>query len=182
MILTGKRVTLNRISHEDLDFLCALECDKQLWRFEEDVPEDEEEVRETFVEKIEESETSNEYDFVITLMENGEPVRIGLAQIWSYVESRKSWEIGFALLPAYSGNGYAREAVGLLLKFAFDTLTAHKVVGMCNAHNTRSVALMEHLGMKREGVFRAEYIWQDQWTDQYFYSILEEEFGGKIQK
>jgi [ribosomal protein S5]-alanine N-acetyltransferase len=176
MELRGKRISLNRISHDDLDFLCQLECDGELWFFEEDVPSDKKEVRAEFLKKIEESETGSAYDFVITLTENEKTIRIGLAQIWSYVESRKSWEIGFALLPAYTGKGYACEAVRLLLQFAFDTLAVHKVVGMCNSQNTRSIALMEHVGMTREGIFKEELFWQDQWTDQYFYSILDREF------
>lgn len=178
MDMYGQRVVLSTISHDDLDFLCQIECDAQLWYFEESVPSDVDAVREKFVKRIEaSSEKANRFDFVITLQADGDRTPIGLAQIWSYIESRKSWEIGYALLPSYTGKGYAREAVGLLLQFAFGTLSAHKVVGMCNAKNKRSTKLMEQAGMTREGVFREELFWQNQWTDQYYYSILEKEFN-----
>lgn len=176
MDIAGQRVVLSTITHNDLDFLCRIECDTQLWYFEESVPSDVDAVRAKFVERIEaSSEKATRFDFVITLLADGNRTPIGMAQIWSYIESRKSWEIGFALLPAYMGKGYAMEAVGLLLQFAFDSLAAHKVVGMCNAKNTRSMKLMEQAGMTREGIFREEFFWQNQWTDQYYYSILERE-------
>jgi [ribosomal protein S5]-alanine N-acetyltransferase len=50
---------------------------------------------------------------------------------------------------------------------------------MCNAHNASSSSLMEHIGMTREGIFREELLWQGQWTDQYYYSILEREYDLK---
>jgi len=65
-----------------------------------------------------------------------------------------------------------------LLKFAFESLKAHKVVGMCNANNSRSAALMQRLRMTKEAVFKEELYWREQWTDQYFYSILEKEYYG----
>lgn len=105
--------------------------------------------------------------------------RIGLAQIWSYSEYRKSWEIGFAILPVYGGQGYGSEAAKLLLQFAFEKLDAHKVVGMCNSRNKRSAALMERISMTREAIFKEELFWQHQWIDQYYYSILEKEFFQK---
>nr|WP_276614167.1 GNAT family protein [Paenibacillus favisporus] len=75
----------------------------------------------------------------------------------------------------YQGNGFAYEATMLLLEFAFEKLEAHKVVGMCNCNNLQSAKLMEKLGMRREGTFREELMWNNQWHDQYFYSILARE-------
>lgn len=50
------------------------------------------------------------------------------------------------------------------------------VYEMCNAQNKRSALLMEKVGMKREGIFREELFWNDQYVDQYFFSILKSEF------
>ncbi len=47
---------------------------------------------------------------------------------------------------------------------------------MCNSKNTRSAALMEDIGMNREAIFKEELFWQNKWTDQYFFSILEKEY------
>lgn len=84
--------------------------------------------------------------------------------------------IGICDPPSTCGQGYGSEAAQLLLKFAFEQLHAHKVVGMCNSQNARSAALMEHIGMAREAVFIEELFWKGQWTDQFYYSIREKEF------
>ncbi|BFH68926.1 ribosomal-protein-serine acetyltransferase [Paenibacillus dendritiformis] len=180
MKLQGERIELTLITEEDMDFLCQMECDKDLWHFEESVPSLEE-AKENFQEKITESEDEEgaSYDFVVRLASEQAAAPIGMAQIWSYVDGRKSWEIGFAILPEYGGRGYGREAAELLLALAFNKLGAHKVVGMCNALNYRSSALMEHIGMRREGVFKEELYWNERWTDQFFYSILDSEYAAR---
>ena len=179
MELSGEKVVLSTISINELDFICRIECDKNLWYFEEYVQSNENVVREQYLHKIEEKERVRSYDFIVTLAEDSSKTPIGLAQIWSYSEFRKSWEIGFAILPEYSGEGNGREAAKLLLKCAFEKLDAHKVVGMCNSKNTRSAALMEDIGMTREAIFKEELFWQNRWIDQYFFSILEKEYFHK---
>lgn len=173
MKLAGKKVNLSGVTPDDLDFICELECNKDIWLFEEYIESDMNVVREKYLQKM---DTKHSYDFIIKSVIEGEVKRVGLAQIWSYVEHRKSWELGFAILPIYQGNGFAYEATILLLEFAFKKLEALKVVGMCNCNNLQSAKLMEKLGMRIEGTFREELFWNNEWHDQYFYSILAREF------
>ncbi|RPK29602.1 hypothetical protein EDO6_00225 [Paenibacillus xylanexedens] len=35
---------------------------------------------------------------------------------------------------------------------------------------------MQQVGMTREAVYQEELWWNNQWTDQYFFSILDREF------
>lgn len=179
MELVSGSLFLSKISMDDLDFICRIECDEALWYYEESFEDDMNAVRKKYIQRIEDEGTGDNHDFIICLQEDGHIKKIGLAQIWSYIDFRSSWEIGFTVLPEYSGNGYGREAAKLLLKWGFESLHAHKVVGMCNAHNASSSSLMEHIGMTREGIFREELLWQGQWTDQYYYSILEREYDLK---
>ncbi|MFF2885352.1 GNAT family N-acetyltransferase [Paenibacillus sp. NPDC057967] len=175
MDISGAKIRLSRIAVDDLDFICDIECNTELWHYEEVVQSDREAVRQSYMDKIF-SEDNEHHDFVVYLKTDDIRIPIGLAQIWRYNEYRKSWEIGFAILPPYHGQDYGTEAAGLLLRFAFEELKAHKVVGMCNARNSHSAALMERIGMTREAVFKEELYWRGQWTDQCYYSILEREY------
>ncbi|RXZ77808.1 N-acetyltransferase [Paenibacillaceae bacterium] len=176
MSVSSNGITLSKMTADDLDFIASIECNADLWSFEESVETSEQNVRERYLKKINEAD-DNSYDFIVKLTIDHVVIPIGIMQIWSYVSFRNSWEIGFAILPEYGGQGYGKAATALLLQFAFAELNAHKVVGMCNAHNTRSSALMEAIGMSREGIFKEELCWKEQWIDQYFYSILNHEFA-----
>lgn len=173
MKIDGNRISLSRITYDDLDFICELECNKNIWFFEDYVESDKSIVKEKYIEKL---DSHFSYDFIIKKLGDEQEIPVGLAQIWSYVEHRRSWEFGFAILPDHQGYGYGIDAAKLLLEFAFNNLAAHKVVGMCNSKNLKSIKLMDNLGMRREGIFKEELYWQNQWTDQYFYSILSSEY------
>lgn len=179
MELSGKRLLLSKILIDDLDFICRIECDQNLWYFEEYVELNKEVVREEYIQKIENKEQPTSYDFIVTIHTDKTKTSIGLAQIWNNSEFRKSWEIGFAILPEYRGKGYGSEATQLLLQFAFEKLDAHKVVGMCNSNNISSASLMNRIGMSREAIFKEELFWQNKWVDQYYFSILEREYFSK---
>lgn len=93
-----------------------------------------------------------------------------------------TWEIGYVFNPEYYGNGYATEACKGILKYAFEELGAHRIIGMCNPENTSSWKLLERLSMRKEGHFRKAAFFKKSnegkpiWHDGYQYSILDEEF------
>jgi len=173
MIISGNRITLKRVTEADLDFVCRVESDKELWRYNSSVETDHEQLRKTFEDRM---RGDFAYDFVMRL---GDPagVAIGLVYIWNYIKERSSWELGYCVLPEYQQQGFCTEALKLLLHFGFTDLKAHKIVAMCNEHNAPSYQVMEKVGMVREGVFREEYLCSGQWVNQLFYCMLESEYG-----
>jgi RimJ/RimL family protein N-acetyltransferase len=57
-------------------------------------------------------------------------------------------DVGFALLPEYTGQGYAYEATKAVLDYGYNTLRLPHIVAIARADNKNSVALLEKLGMK----------------------------------
>jgi RimJ/RimL family protein N-acetyltransferase len=67
-------------------------------------------------------------------------------------------EIGFTIAPGYQGHGYATEAVRLLPGCLFTARGRHRVTACCDPRNAVSVALLERLGMRREGSPAPEHL------------------------
>ncbi|WP_028558941.1 GNAT family N-acetyltransferase [Paenibacillus pinihumi] len=179
MELTGSKLRLSKVTADDLDFICRLESDREFWAYEESVEQDVQVIRENYTSKIAD-DSSHELYFIVYKSEDSTNTPIGIAHIWSYVDYRNSWEIGYGILPEHAGQGYGSEAGRMLLRLAFDKLEAHKVVAMCNCNNLASTRLMERIGMRREGIFKEELCMDGQWVDQYFYAILEREYRGQL--
>ena len=85
-------------------------------------------------------------------------------------------EIGFTLSRAYQGQGFATEAVSCLLNYAFLTFDLHRIIAITDCENEASVALLERLGMRREGHFLQNVWFKGKWGDEYLYAILKEEW------
>ena len=85
-------------------------------------------------------------------------------------------EIGYTLSRAYQGRGIASEAVSCLLEYAFASLGLHRVIAITDVENAPSVALLERLGLRREGHFRQNVWFKGKWGDEYLYAMLQEEW------
>lgn len=59
-------------------------------------------------------------------------------------------DIGFALLPRFAGHGYALEAAWATLEYARDHLKLPRLAGITTPDNTRSIRLLETLGLRFE--------------------------------
>lgn len=85
------------------------------------------------------------------------------------------YEIGWIFHRSCWRQGYAYEACSAVIRHAFNTLHAHKLMAEA-IDSVKSVGLMEKLGMRREGVQRSHT--RDnhgQWRDLYLYGLLRED-------
>ncbi len=63
-------------------------------------------------------------------------------------------DIGFAFLPEYNGHGYAFEASHACLKYGQNKLSLKRIVAITTLENTKSISLLEKLGMKFENTIQ----------------------------
>jgi [ribosomal protein S5]-alanine N-acetyltransferase len=92
-------------------------------------------------------------------------------------------EIGWAFGRKDQRHGYATEAARSLFAYSFESLQCHRIIATCQPQNVASWRVMEKLGMRREGYFRKCILrGPGQWWDEYFYSILEEEYFADAHK
>jgi len=80
------------------------------------------------------------------------------------------------------GQGYGREAIKLMLGFAFNELNLYRVQLSVFSYNQRALALYEKLGFQREGTFR-EFLHRDgQRYDMFLYGLLRREWEQSAQE
>ena len=167
------RVKLHPATENDVDFIVDIDSNADLWLIEDEIETDKEKVRATTIERL----GGDWYKYFIVRLNDAQQTPIGVVYIWHYVTARKSWEIGYCILPEYRRKGYCSEAVTILLKYAFEDYGAHRVVAMCSSRNEASWRIIEKIGMTREGVFRQELPCNGEWVDQLFYAILDSEYS-----
>jgi RimJ/RimL family protein N-acetyltransferase len=86
--------------------------------------------------------------------------------------------IGYSLARQHQGRGYGTEAVSGLLEQLLRVNGLHRVVATVDARNGPSIALLERLGMRREGHFRQAFYDEAAggWYDEYLYALLSAEW------
>src|SRR5216684_926838 len=114
------------------------------------------------------------FQIAIELKETG--ILVGDCALKIEEHDERQAEIGYTLSRAYQGRGIASEAVSCVLEYAFVTLGMHRVIAITDCGNAASVALLERLGLRREGHFLQNVWFKGKWVDEYLYAILKEEW------
>jgi ribosomal-protein-alanine N-acetyltransferase len=85
-------------------------------------------------------------------------------------------KLGFALVPAAQGRGYAADACRALITFGFGSLGLHRISAAIGPGNTASIRLIGRLGFTHEGCIRDHVHTNGAWRDSELYSVLEHEW------
>lgn len=85
-------------------------------------------------------------------------------------------EIRFVFDPAYRRQGYASEAVGMMLDVAFGSFGFHRVFARCAAKNQSSARLLRRLGMRLEAHYREHALFLGEWDEELHFAILDREW------
>ncbi|SDC21988.1 Protein N-acetyltransferase, RimJ/RimL family [Paenibacillus sp. UNCCL117] len=88
-----------------------------------------------------------------------------------------TFKYGVAIFREHWRNGYASDAVRILLRYFFNELRYEKVTAHIYAFNEGSIKLQEHLGFKQEGKMRNMIFTNGRHYDEYVYGLLKSEFA-----
>ena len=101
---------------------------------------------------------------------------IGWCCLFKWEPDYRSAKLGYCLGDAAWGQGFATEAAGALLQWAFDTLDLNRVQAEADTRNTASSRVLEKLRFVREGTLREDCIVDGEVSDSWVYGLLRREW------
>jgi RimJ/RimL family protein N-acetyltransferase len=173
-----ERLALRRATESDIDTTWRFRRSEEVNRWITVAPGSREEYAERFVEPERLAKT-------LVFERDGEVIgdlMFALEDAWAQAEVAEQArgvqaELGWCLDPEHGGHGYATEAVGALVRIAFEELGLHRVTASCFADNEPSWRLMERLGMRRELYAVRESLHRSgRWLDAMGYALLADEW------
>lgn len=174
-MITGKKIYLRAIEREDLERLKEW---RNLSEFRKNFREYREintPMQEKWFDNIVVSD-KNTVMFSICERETGQLLGCcGLCYInWIYRYADFSLYIGHE--EAYIDQlGYAEEACGLLIDYAFRQLNLNKLWSELYEFDTQKIELYTNVGFKKDGYLRDNYYCDGRWWGSYIVSILHKE-------
>ena len=131
--------------------------------------------RKQFNDYLRRCEREDFHGFLICLREDG--VIVGNMNLFNVVRLRVQFAIvGYFVGAPHVRQGYATEALQLMLRFAFRKLKLHRVEASIQPHNAASIALVKRAGFTREGLSRRLVKIAGQWRDHERWAILVEDW------
>ena len=172
------RLTLRRATADDADAVLSYRSSPLATQWLGEPPED---FHERFV-------APERLDLLLVIEREGVVIgdlMIKIGDVWAppqLTERAKGVqaELGWALRPEETGQGYATEAVEAALRICFEDLELHRVTADCFVGNVPSYRLMERVGMRREQHAVKDALHPSgEWMDGYGYALLAEEWAAR---
>lgn len=115
-------------------------------------------------------------DKVFLAIESLEGTLVGSISTDSCNSRHGTFKYGVSIFREHWRNGYASDAVRILLRYYFEELRYLKVNAHVYAFNESSIALQEHLGFVQEGRIRDMVFTKGQHYDEYVFGLTKNEF------
>ena len=119
-------------------------------------------------------------EFLMSVYENSEgplvyPILLTDGANIGYVQAvpmdEGKWEVGYHIAKAYTGNGYATEAVKAFLPIIMKKLNIKEILGICVFENIASIKVLEKTGFIKELEGMGLYQGEERKVCKYIYKI-----------
>ncbi|WP_125039059.1 GNAT family N-acetyltransferase [Nocardioides sp. LS1] len=101
---------------------------------------------------------------------------LGWCSLNRWSPDHRSASLGYCYCEDAWGHGYATEAAGALLDWAFATLDLNRVQAETDTRNLGSARVLEKLGFVREGTLREDCVVDGDVSDSWVYGLLRREW------
>lgn len=169
--LHSDRLRLRPFADADADDLFALQSSAHVLRYWDAPPWSELGRAERFIAACREmAETGTGARLAVDRL--SDEVFIGWCTLNRWNPDYRSASLGYCFTDAVWGHGYATEAAGALLRWAFDTLDLNRVQAETDTRNVASARVLEKLGFVREGMLREDCVVNGEVSDSWVYGLL----------
>ena len=101
---------------------------------------------------------------------------LGQCSLTKVDQTARNAELSVVIAPDSAGRGYGREAVGLLLEYAFRQMNLNRVFLRVYAENERAVRCYRACGFREEGREREQVYFDGHYGDVLIMGILRREY------
>jgi diamine N-acetyltransferase len=150
--LTGDTIYLRALEPDDLEFIYRLENDETLW----EVSNTQTPYSRFLIRQYLENAHQDIYEakqLRLAICKNGSFEAIGLIDLFDFDPANQRAGVGIIVhTGAYRGQGAGKEALGLVIQYAFNTLQLHQLYANIHLGNVASTTLFTNFGFQLIGV------------------------------
>jgi len=169
--LKGHNIYLRALEQEDLSFLFAIENDENIWEVSgTQVPFSKFILKQYLEQAHLDIYQAKQLRLVISKQDKDTP--IGLIDLFDFDPQHKRAGIGIVITKKYSGQGFAKEALNILIKYCFSTLQLHQIYANILEENSKSMHLFTQLGFERIGLKKDWISHKNQFKNEISFQLI----------
>lgn len=169
--LETERLLLRRVDVKDVNEIIALRSNPETMKY---IPRPLVKTIEDALEHIAmmDAKIENNEGINWAITQKGNPKLIGVIGHYRIKPEHYRAEIGYMLLPEFSGKGIISEAVKEVVKYGFKGMQLHSIEAVIDPENNASAKVLEKNGFVKEAHLKENEFFEGRFLDSVIYSLL----------
>lgn len=176
MHITTERLLLREFAQDDWRAVLEYQRDPRYLRYYPWPDRTEADVRDFVLMFLDWQVESPRRRFQLAITRRSDNRVIGNCGIRCHLDDPTEAELGYELNPNHWGQGFATEAAGAMVEFAFRQLGLQRVTSWCIADNTASARVLERLGFQMQRRLPNVEYFKGSWRDTLHYTLASGEW------
>ncbi|WP_430438128.1 GNAT family N-acetyltransferase [Polaribacter uvawellassae] len=173
MSLCGQKINLRALEPEDLQFLFDTENDASFWEISDTQTPFSKFLLKKYLENAHlDIFEAKQLRLIIEEKATNKPV--GIIDLFDFNPQHKRAGIGILIHTKYQKNGFASEALKLLINYCFTHLQLHQLYANITSDNTKSITLFKKHNFVKVGVKKDWIFSNSTFKDEILYQIINE--------
>ena len=157
MLLCGSKIKLRALEPEDLEFLFSIENNENFWEISHTQTPFSKFVLKQYLENAH-LDIYEAKQLRLIIEETKSKKAVGMIDLFDFNPQHKRAGIGILIHPKYQQNGFASEALNLVVQYSFSILNLHQLYANITADNEKSLTLFtkhqfKKIGIKKDWIF-----------------------------
>jgi len=169
-VLLGKNISLRALEPEDIDFLLAAENNEKYWELSSTQAPFSRHLLENYIENAHQDiYEAKQYRFIIC---NQIDTPVGMIDMFDFNPLHQRVGIGILILDKHQQNGYGKEALELIIDYAFTYLNIHQLYANITSDNERSIQLFKKFNFQQVGIKKDWIFSKSSFKDEILFQLI----------
>ena len=170
--LKGENIYLRALEPEDLDFIYHIENDEDIWEVSNTITPYSRFLIKQYLENAHQDIYEAKQLRLVICKSNNDAV-LGLIDLFDFDATSRRAGIGIIIQNEINrNNGFGKEALSLVVKYAFVQLQLHQLYANIGIDNKASQMLFTSIGFEEMGVKKDWNFVNNSFKDEFFYQLI----------
>jgi diamine N-acetyltransferase len=173
MSLCGQKLNLRALEPEDLDFLYQIENNEAFWEVSHTQTPFSKYILKQYLENAH-LDIFEAKQLRLLIEEKSTKKQIGMIDLFDFNPTHKRAGIGILIHPEFQQNGFASEALSLLINYAFSILNVHQLFANIASDNSKSISLFTKHNFKKVGIKKDWILSEGKFKNEVLFQLIKD--------